>query len=65
MSLLRVVDMERQNMQVRILPETDKSELYGRKSSNVGTYTIYVYMHTLGTTNFIHRRRLTLGEMTI
>jgi len=26
LSLPRVVDMERQNMQVRVLPETDRSE---------------------------------------
>ncbi len=28
------------NMQVRVLPETDRSEQYGRKSSNMGTYRI-------------------------
>lgn len=61
MSLLRVVDMERQNMQVRILPETDMSELYGRKSSNVGTYTIYVCMHTLWYDELHSQKKINIG----
>lgn len=43
----RVAGMESGNMQVRALLETDRSEYYGRKSSNLGTDRMEEHMHTL------------------
>jgi hypothetical protein len=36
----RVVDMGSRNTQVRVLLKKNRSEQYGRKSSNMGTYRI-------------------------